>query len=181
MTPVLAVAVLAVVLLALLARRRGAADLEVLAITAFGFVSAVIAVNKVGSPQFVTWLAVPVILGLSTAATGRGASFRFPAALSLVIALLTQVIYPSFYQQLLALNVWMLLILSARNLLYLVLLAWAVWSLVRLLDSGVDLQLVDESNWLPRVWPFAPERGGDTGQGDTGQEGAKPFSPRSES
>ena len=55
----------------------------------------------------------------------------------------------------------MLLVLSARNLLYLALLAWAVWSMWRLLSPGVDLQLVDESNWLPRVWPFLPESGGE--------------------
>ena len=113
--------------------------------------------NKVGSPQFVTWLAVPIVLGLSTAATGRGTSFRFPAALALVIAGLTQLIYPYLYDQLLALNVWMLLVLSVRNLLYLALLVWAVLSMTRLLRSGADLELVDESNWLPRVWPFVPE------------------------
>lgn len=185
-TPLLALVTLALLALAIVIVRRGVSAAELLPPLALAITTALIIFNKVGSPQFVTWLAVPIVLGLSTAATGRGSSFRFPAALSLVIALLTQVIYPSFYQQLLALNVWMLLILSARNLLYLVLLAWAVWSLVRLLDTGVDLQLVDESNWLPRVWPFAPERGGDTGQsdtgqGDTGQEGAKPLSPRSES
>jgi hypothetical protein len=117
--------------------------------------------------QIVTWLAVPIVFGLATAATGKGSSFRFPAGLALVIAALTQVIYPYFYDQLLALNFWMLLVLSARNLLYLVLLAWAVRTMVRLLSPGVELQLVDESNWLPRVWPFAPERG-------TESEGLRP-------
>ena len=74
-----------------------------------------------------------------------------------MIAGLTQLMYPYLYDQLLNLNFWMLLVLSARNLLYLALLAWAVWSMWRLLSPGVDLQLVDESNWLPRVWPFVPE------------------------
>jgi hypothetical protein len=156
-TPLLALVALAILLLAILIARRGATAAELLPPLALAITTALILFNKVGSPQFVTWLAVPIVLGLSTAATGRGASFRFPAALSLVIAGLTQLIYPYLYDQLLNLNFWMLLVLSARNLLYLALFAWAVWSMVRLLSPGVDLQLVDESEWLPRVWPFSEE------------------------
>jgi len=162
-TPLLALVAVALLLLAIVIARRGASAAELLPPLALAITTALILFNKVGSPQFVTWLAVPIVLGLSTAATGRGASFRFPAALALVIAGLTQLIYPYLYDQLLALNFWMLLMLSTRNLLYLALLAWAVWSLVRLLSPGVDLQLVDESNWLPRVWPFVPERSSEPG------------------
>jgi len=162
-TPLLALVAVALLLLAILIVRRGASAAELLPPLVLAITTALILFNKVGSPQFVTWLAVPIILGLSTAATGRGTSFRFPALLALVIAGLTQLIYPYLYDQLLALNFWMLLMLSARNLLYLALLAWAVWSMARLLSPGVDLQLVDESNWLPRVWPFVPER--DAGNG----------------
>ncbi len=158
-TPLLALVTLALLLLAIVTVRRGASAAELLPPLALAITTALILFNKVGSPQFVTWLAVPIIFGLSTAATGRGASFRFPAVLALLIADLTQLIYPYLYDQLLDLNFWMLLVLSARNLLYLVLLAWAVWSMVRLLSPGVDMPLVDESTWLPRVWPFLPERG----------------------
>lgn len=158
-TPLLALVALALLLLAIFVVRRGALASDLLPPLALAITTALILFNKVGSPQFVTWLAVPIVLGLSTAATGRGTSFRFPAALALVIAGLTQLIYPYLYDQLLALNVWMLLVLSVRNLLYLTLLAWAVWSMTRLLRPGADLELVDESNWLPRVWPFVPERG----------------------
>ena len=161
-TPLLAVVTLALLLLAIVIVRRGASAAEVLPPLALAITTALIVFNKVGSPQFVTWLAVPIVFGLSTAATGRGTPFRFPALLALVIAALTQVIYPYIYDELLALNFWMLLILSARNLLYLVLLAWAVWSMLRLLSPGVELQLVDESSWLPRVWPFVPERGAES-------------------
>ena len=105
---------------------------------------------------------MPVIFGLSTAATGRGASFRFPAAVALVIADLTQVIYPYLYDQLLHLNVWMLLVLTVRNLLYLVLLGWSVWSITRLLSPVGEPHLIDESTWRPRVWPFEPERNSDS-------------------
>src|SRR4051812_7733042 len=157
-TPLLALVALGLLLLGIVVARRGASASDLLPPLALAITTALILFNKVGSPQFVTWLAVPIILGLSTAATGRGTSFRFPAALALVIAGLTQLIYPYFYGQLLALNFWMLLMLSVRNLLYLTLLVWAVRSMVHLLRPGPDLELVDESNWLPRVWPFAPER-----------------------
>jgi hypothetical protein len=161
-TPLLALVTLALLLLAIVIVRRGASAAELLPPLALAITTALILFNKVGSPQFVTWLAVPIVLGLSTFATGRGTSFRFPAVVALVIAFFTQLIYPYFYAQLLALNVWTLLLLSARNLLYLVLLGWAVRSMVRLLYPGVRLQLVDESNWLPRVWPFVPERSSDS-------------------
>jgi len=158
-TPLLGVVSVALLLLAIVVVRRGATAAELLPPLALAITTALILFNKVGSPQFVTWLAVPIVFGLSTAATGRGSSFRFPAVLALVIADLTQLIYPYLYDQLLNLNFWMLLLLTARNLLYLVLLAWAVWSMTRLLSPGVELQLVDETEWLPRVWPFEPERG----------------------
>jgi len=161
-TPLLGLVTIALLALAIVVVRRGATAAELLPPLALAITTALILFNKVGSPQFVTWLAVPIIFGLSTAATGRGASFRFPAALGLVIADLTQVIYPYLYDQLLNLNVWMLLVLTARNLLYLVLLGWSVWSMTRLLSPVVGPHLVDESTWLPRVWPFEPERTSDS-------------------
>ncbi len=101
-TPLLALVTLALLLLAIVIVRRGASAAELLPPLALAITTALILFNKVGSPQFVTWLAVPIVLGLSTAATGRGTSFRFPAVLALVIADLTQVIYPYLYDQLLA-------------------------------------------------------------------------------
>ena len=157
-TPLLAVVALAILLLAIVIARRGVPAAELLPPLALAITTALILFNKVGSPQFVTWLAVPIVLGLSTAATGRGPSFRFPAALGLVIAGLTQLMYPYLYDQLLSLNLGMLLVLSARNLLYLVLLVWAIRRMVLLLSPAVDLQLVDEPDWLPRVWPFHEEQ-----------------------
>lgn len=126
MTPVLAVVALAVVALGAVAVRRGAASLDVLAPLALALVVSLIAFNKVGSPQFISWLAVPVILGLWTAYAGSAVSFRVPAALVLVIAGLTQVLYPALYVHLLGLNTLMLLVISVRNVLYFVLLAWAI-------------------------------------------------------
>jgi hypothetical protein len=122
MTPVLAIGVLVVILLALLARLRRVAPTEVLAVTALGLVSAVIALNKVGSPQYLTWYVAPVILGLLVS-PGR---FRVPAVLVLVAAGLTQLIYPWFYGGVTTPTPWVIGVLTARNLLQLALLVWCL-------------------------------------------------------
>ena len=147
MTPLLALAVLAIVALGILAVRRGATELELFPALSLALVMALIVVNKVGSPQFATWIAVPVVLGLAWQRWGAR-SFATPAMLGLVIAGLTQLVYPVLYTNLLSLEVGMLLVLTARNLLYLVLLGWAVQQIAVLcwrprivaprLESAVD-------------------------------------------
>jgi hypothetical protein len=153
-TPLIATAVAGLLVVALVATRRGVPAAELLPPLALAITTALILFNKVGSPQFVTWLAVPIVLGLATAATGRGMSFRVPATLALAIALLTQLIYPNLYQELLQSNPLLLLVLSARNLLYVALFVWAVVALLGLIRSGAAGELVDDG--LPRVWPFGP-------------------------
>ncbi|HEX3679761.1 MAG TPA: hypothetical protein VHU90_08575, partial [Galbitalea sp.] len=110
---------------------------------------------KVGSPQYMTWLTVPVILGLATHTMGHGRSFRFPAVIALVSAGLTQLFYPYLYEQLLYLNLPLLVALTARNILTLVLLAWAVSAVVGLSRPFAAHEELDETDeWLPSVWPF---------------------------
>ncbi len=131
MTPLLALVVLVIVSLGIVAVRRGVDEVELMPTLSLALVMALITVNKVGSPQFATWIAVPVVLGLAWQAWG-GVSFRVPAVLGLVIAALTQIVYPVLYSSLLSLDPRMLVVLSARNLLYVALLAWAVGQLVAL-------------------------------------------------
>lgn len=138
MTPVLAVAFLAVVVLAILAVRRGAAASGVLPLTALALVTAFIAFNKVGSPQYMTWLAVPVVLGLATRVAGNGVSFRVPAVLVAAIALLTQVLYPFFYGFLVSVDVRALVVISLRDVLLFTLVGWAAVVLARLPVAGSD-------------------------------------------
>ncbi|MHB1172237.1 MAG: glycosyltransferase family 87 protein [Lacisediminihabitans sp.] len=159
MTPLLLLVTLAIALLAILAVRNRAPVTEILPALALALVTALIAVNKVGSPQFMTWLAVPVILGLATSATGHGRSFRVPAILVAVLAALTQSFYPYLYGRLLALDPVVLILLTARNLLLFVLLGWALavlWRAAR--PSAWHEDLVGETGWLPEVWPFGPGR-----------------------
>jgi hypothetical protein len=133
-TPLLAVAALVLLAFGALATRRGRTPGEVLPPLALALTGAMIVFNKVGSPQFATWLAVPVVFGLVTAASGAGRSFRVPAALGLVIAGLTQAVYPYAYHELLSSppNLVMVMILTARNVLSVALFAWALVALLEL-------------------------------------------------
>jgi hypothetical protein len=155
MTPLLGVVALAVCALGLVALRRGVASVELLPLLSLALVTVLIAFNKVGSPQFVMWLAVPIIIGLvlniaqrrfpvSVGGSRRVVeSFRVPATLVLFIAILTQAIYPFFYSPLLNLNPVMLLALTARNLLYFVLLAWAISELIFVIRQRSSEFVVD--------------------------------------
>jgi hypothetical protein len=141
MNPLLALAVVVVVGLGVVALLRGAASNELLPPLALALVVTLIAFNKVGSPQYMTWLAVPVVLGLATHAAGLGGSFRTPALLVLVVAALTQVIYPFFYDAMLELNPVMLVVITARNLLLFVVLGWALLALRSLSRSSSRVRL----------------------------------------
>ncbi|QAV69159.1 DUF2029 domain-containing protein [Salinibacterium sp. UTAS2018] len=148
MTPLLAVVVLAIAALGIRAARAalhaGISATRVLAPLSLALVLALIVANKVGSPQFVSWLAVPVVLGLLNSALNSGSSahvrddrrshtsFLLPATLSIAIAVLTQLVYPYFYYRLLVADPLLVAIVSARNLLLLALLVWAIVELVRL-------------------------------------------------
>ncbi|MEO8527828.1 MAG: glycosyltransferase 87 family protein [Pseudolysinimonas sp.] len=138
-TPMLAIAAIVLLGLGLLATRRGRTPTEVLPPLVLALTVALIIFNKVGSPQFVTWLAVPIVFGLMTSAAGGGRSFRVPAALALVIAGLTQAFYPYLYYELLAANLPMVLVLTARNILYVALFVWAVVALVAVIRRPADL------------------------------------------
>lgn len=156
MTPLLAIAVAIIAVLGLRATRSGVASADLFPSLALAFVAALIAFNKVGSPQFISWLAVPIILGLVTAGTGYGRSFRTPAILVLVIAALTQVIYPYLYLELLYVQPVMLIVLTARNILLLVLLGWAVHAIATVTPQ-TELEHVSEPDdeQGQSVWPLA--------------------------
>lgn len=125
MTPLLMLAVAGAVLLGLFALRAGAHLVRVLPPLALLFVLTLIIFNKVGSPQFAMWLAAPVILGI---VLQRGRYF-LPAALTLVIAALTQIVYPYLYLWLLNVDPVLVTVLTIRNLAYLALAGWAVHAL----------------------------------------------------
>lgn len=121
-TPLMALGVVVVLAAGVRAARRGAHLVALLPPLAIAFTTVLMVANKVGSPQFVTWLAAPVVLGLVLG----GGRYLVPAALAAAVALLTHVIYPYWYGWLLIANPGFVLLLTVKVLLLLVLLAWAV-------------------------------------------------------
>lgn len=146
MTPVLAVGMVAVLGLGLIARLRGAPAQEVLAITSLGAVSALIALNKVGSPQYLTWYVAPILLGLLTV----GARFRAPAVMALVAAGLTQLIYPWFYAGVTTPEPVMISVLTLRNGIEVALLVWSLLALRTVVaEARIDPDPVPGSQAAP--------------------------------
>ena len=121
-SPLMAIGVAVVLALGIRAARRGAHLTALLPPLAVAFTTVLMVANKVGSPQFVTWLAAPVVLGLVLG----GGRFLVPAALASAVALLTHVIYPYWYGWLLIANPGFVLLLTVKALLLLVMLGWAV-------------------------------------------------------
>ncbi|WP_156466034.1 MULTISPECIES: glycosyltransferase 87 family protein [unclassified Rathayibacter] len=128
MTPLLALTMIGVALLGLRALRAGAAPTRLFPLLALTFVVVFIDTNKVLSPQYIAWLAPPVIAAL---VVSRDGWFATPAKLTLVIGALTQIVYPYLYLFLLWEHWWMVLVLTARNVVLVVLLGWLVRELWR--------------------------------------------------
>lgn len=139
MTPLLALAASAVTLLGARAQRRGADWARLFPALVLALVLVLLLVNKVGSPQFTSWLAAPIILGLVL----ETRAWRLPAALALLVAALTQIIYPFLYFLLLAADPWVVGVLTLRNALEVVLLCWAlkqIWSYSGSTDAAGRLE-----------------------------------------
>jgi hypothetical protein len=114
-------------LLALRAIRAGRNRKEVFAIASLTGVLDLIVFNKVGSPQFMVWLAVALVAAIFFEVK----SIKMPLIVGGTILLLTQLIYPVFYLELLGLETLPLWLLTIRNLLLVWLLVWANFRLSR--------------------------------------------------
>lgn len=146
MNPLLALTALVVALIGIRSLRRGTPYTRILPELSLALVTAFIAFNKVGSPQYIVWLAAPVIIGL--AYQGRG--FRTPAILVLVTAALTQVFYPYLYGGLINPLPPLVAALTLRNLMYFAILGWTIAALWR--KRHADEAVGD---LLPaHAWPF---------------------------
>jgi hypothetical protein len=132
-TPLLALAAVAIAALAAVKTWRGAAVARVLPPAALALVLALIVCNRVGSPQFHAWLIAPLVLGL---VWDRRRAWPL-AALALVCAGLTQLVYPVAYWSLLGADPLGAALLSARNLALVALQAWALVRLARV-PAGRD-------------------------------------------
>lgn len=127
LTPLMLVAVLAVAALGAVKAMRGAAFARLFPPLALTLVVLLIATNKVGSPQFQTWLIAPLILWIVLDRVRA----RTPAVLVLALCLLTCLVYPLGYDALLRADALAVGVLTVRNALLLVLLVVGVRALVR--------------------------------------------------
>lgn len=127
MQPLLALAAILVAALTFWAlhngKRTGGADrTELLLAGSLTMAAAFVVFNKVGSPQFMVWLAPAVAVGLAHS----WKEWRVPAAMLIAIGVATYFIYPLFYDALSHNNPWMALVLTVRNVLLVILLCWSV-------------------------------------------------------
>lgn len=103
-----------------LASRRSLTG-EVIAWTALTGVCDLVFFNKVGSPQFISWFAVPIVLGILL----QVERWKLASALAIFMSGLTWLVYPIFYDDLLAGGILGTAVLTIRNLLELILLVYA--------------------------------------------------------
>jgi hypothetical protein len=122
------------VLLAIRAVRAGRNHTQVFALAALTGVLDLIVFNKVGSPQFMIWLAVPLV---ALVYFGINKS-KVALAMGAAILLLTQLVYPVFYIGLLGLEIMPLWLLTVRNLLLVALLIWANSQLLKKTDLATS-------------------------------------------
>lgn len=127
---VVQVLVLAAVVLILATHRRSATSANNLswALALLIVVSVLITTNKVGSPQFVSWLAVPLIAIVMSKLTRSTAFLVVTIGL---IAVLTHIVYPYVYFAFLELRTIPLVVLTIRNGVEIALLVASVVILAR--------------------------------------------------
>ncbi len=151
----LVAAVAGIGLLLIVARRRGVADMVLLP-GALAMAVALFVTDKVGSPQYLTWIAAPIAVALSraelpvlphpmgqarTAAAAWRALppwLRATSTIALVTAALTQTIFPWGYSGLLLAEPAMTFVLVLRNVLLVVLLGTALLGIVTAVRLSPD-------------------------------------------
>lgn len=133
MNPLLALVALAILVVAAVKARRGAAAVRVLPPTALALTLAMIVCNKVGSPQFHTWLIAPLVLWI----VWDRPRARPLAIAALACAALTQLVYPLLYGSVLAVEVLGIAVLTVRNAGLVALLAWTIVRLARVPASAL--------------------------------------------
>lgn len=157
----LLVALAALAMLIWRARRRGSHPLLASALATSALL---IVLNKVGSPQFASWLAPPMAVALSRVGDDdaprppreRWHSWPVLATLLLVVAGLTQAVYPFGYSGVVNAERGMGLVLATRNLLLVVVLVLAVVAVVR---AGDDPPEPDAAEAGPCPDAEAPDDG----------------------
>ena len=126
--PGMAIALAITAFLGIRAYRAGAETKNLFVATFLTATLDLIVFNKVGSPQFEIWLAAPLMAGLLFGLE----KWRLPLVAGSAIALLTNLLYPIFYMDLMVLGWLGIAILTVRNGLLIALLVWANMRLSKL-------------------------------------------------
>ncbi|KQO81088.1 hypothetical protein ASF17_13275 [Frigoribacterium sp. Leaf263] len=118
--------------------RRGARAVDetgVVLLGALALTTTFVTLNKVGSPQYVLWIAPVVAVGLAL----RPEQFRVPSILVAWTAGLTTLVFPILYLALLDLNPFAVVVLTVRNALLVVLFGWCALRVLSEALSAVGL------------------------------------------
>lgn len=121
LTPLLLIVGVAIAALGFIAHRNGVTAKALMPPLGLALVLTFIVFNKVGSPQFQTWLIAPVALWLLW---DRRRALPY-AVTAVIIALATHLLYPFAYDKFLMAEAWMITVISARNILLVALLIGA--------------------------------------------------------
>ena len=127
LTPLMAILIVVIAVIGARKAAKGASLPRLFPPLALSLVAALIVGNKVGSPQFQTWLIAPVILWVVL----DRARAAVPATLVLALCALTCLVYPLTYDALLRAELLPVVVLTLRNILLVVALAAGIRALVR--------------------------------------------------
>ena len=130
MTPLMFIAVAGVLVLMLVANRRASDKTDIMLVGALALSSAFVVFNKVGSPQYMLWIAPIVAVGVAH----NWQRWRSPAYVVLAIGVITTLIFPVFYLPLVDGDPFAMVLLTVRNVLLVVVFGWSVRALWRLLQ-----------------------------------------------
>jgi len=129
--PLLALAVASAIYLGWRAASRATNNLQLTALLTLNLALALIAFNKVGSPQYIDWLIVPVLFVMATELERN----KIYLGAMLIVCALTNIIYPQIYGQILTEQPGGLTVLTIRNLMVLGLWVATTWQLIGLARS----------------------------------------------
>lgn len=148
-TPAMALGIGALLAIAMLSHRRGARPERLVLPLALGLVLVLILFNKVGSPQFATWIGA--VMAAAIAIEGR--RWLLPGGLALVAAWATQLIYPWSYDRVMYMSTTGAALLTVRNGLYVALFVWCVRELLRRAKAGGEEAAVAEVDGVDEEAP----------------------------
>jgi hypothetical protein len=132
MTPLMFLTIAGIFVLMLIALRRRGESAQLVLVGALALVTTFVVLNKVGSPQYLLWIAPVVTVGIMQ----DWAHWRVAAYLTLAIGGLTTLVFPIFYLPLVHGDAGAVLLLTLRNGLLVVLLGWSVLALWRAARGG---------------------------------------------